>query len=267
MYARNIVITGSSRGIGLALARKFLEEGHNVCITSRSQESVEGALATVQDLEGRAIGRTSDVTDTDSIATLIEFVMEEFSGIDIWINNAGIDTGYDRPMDEYDTDDITRVITTNLLGTMYCNQQVLRLMKKQGQGHIFQMDGLGSNGRIAAGYTPYVVSKRAIPILSKSLAKEYKDTGVGVHTLSPGMVITPLLYEGTDGSARRIFNILADTPENVADFLVPRVLNVRGTGKYIKFLTTPKVLVRFMTAWRYKNRFFDEEGNLHPEYQ
>jgi len=94
---------------------------------------------------------------------------------------------------------------------------------------------------------------------TKTLVKETKGKGVGVHNLSPGMVLTDLLISHADKEAYKIFNILAEKPETVVKKLVPKIRAIKGTGKSIRFLTKRGVTWRFMTARRRKNRFFEEE--------
>jgi len=139
------------------------------------------------------------------------------------------------------------------------------MMIAQGHGHIFNMEGMGSDGkRTYANSLVYTTSKAAIPMIQRTLLLETKDltVPVGIHDLSPGMVLTDLLLKDKpDASLTKVFNILAEKPETVADNLVPRIRAVKGTGKRIDFLSGFKVMKRFMTAKKYKNRFFDDEGN------
>jgi chlorophyll(ide) b reductase len=152
------------------------------------------------------------------------------------------------------------VVETNLMGTLLGCRAALRVMLAQGSGHLFNMDGRGADGAATPGFAAYGATKSSIPQLMTTLAKETEGSGVGVHTLSPGMVLTDLLLGQTSSQAAKIFNILAERPETVANFLVARVRNVKGTGQYIRYLTKPKIAWRFATAWRRKNRFFDEDG-------
>jgi chlorophyll(ide) b reductase len=114
------------------------------------------------------------------------------------------------------------------------------------------MDGRGALGEATPESAAYGATKRAIPQLARSLAKECKGTGVSVHTVSPGMVVTGLLVpedqRTTNRGLIRIVNILAELPETVAEWMVPRLRGVKGTGKYFRFLTAHGVLYRFATA-------------------
>lgn len=119
---------------------------------------------------------------------------------------------------------------------------------------VFMMDGVGATGVATPHSASYGASKRALPQLTLSLAKECKGTGVSVHIVSPGMVMTDLLCTEENLEKRntvRIFNILAELPQTVSDWMVPRMRGITGTGKYFRFLTAHGVVWRFATmAWR-----------------
>jgi len=261
----NIVITGSTRGIGKALANKFLEFGDKVVITSRSNDAVKQ----VNDEFGKKYGAENvfgipcDVTDERQVDSLVKFAVDKLGKIDIWINNAGTAGDKRLPLVETETSQIRQVIETNIIGTLYCCRAVLKAMISQGSGHIFNMEGMGSDGkRTHANSLTYATSKAAIPMIKRTLLLETKNIPVGIHDLSPGMVLTDFLLKGDpDINTKKIFNILAEKAETVADYLVPKIRKVKGTGKDIRFLSGIKVMWRFITAGRAKNKFFDEMGN------
>ncbi len=260
----NIVITGSTRGIGKALANKFLELGDTVIITSRSNDAVKEAINEFSKKYGaeKVFGIVCDVTDAQQVDSLVKFAVDKLRKIDIWINNAGTAGDKRLPLVELETSQIKRVIETNIIGTLYCCRAVLKVMISQGSGHIFNMEGMGSDGRTYANSLVYATSKSAIPMIKKTLLLETKKLPVGIHDLSPGMVLTNLLLkDNPDAHTKKIFNILAEKPETVAENLVPRIRKIKGTGKRISYLTGPKVMLRFLTARRAKNKYFDENGN------
>jgi chlorophyll(ide) b reductase len=258
----NIVITGSTRGIGLALAQEFLRYGDQVVVSSRSAERVEAAVAQLRGEfpEYKIVGLPCDVSLSDDVEALADFAQQQLGTVDIWINNAGSAGFENKELVDSDPAVLETVVRTNLLGSLLGCRAALRVMLPQGQGHIFNMDGRGADGTATPEMAAYGATKRAIPQLTKTLTKETEGSGVGVHTLSPGMVLTDLLLRNARPEAKRIFNILAEKPETVAHFLVERVREVEGSGKYIRYLTNPKAAWRFATAWRRKNRFFDEQG-------
>ncbi len=257
----NVVITGGTRGLGRAMVLKFLEAGDRVALCSRSEHSV---LETTGELEkkGEVFGRVCDIRDFASVKGFAEWCSETLGHIDFWINNAGVANSTKTDLVGIPEDEIDTVIRTNLIGTIYATKAALGVMGSQGSGHIFLMEGMGSNGRATPNLLPYGASKASMPQLLKTLLVETEGSGIGVHLLSPGVVLTDLLLENASLKAKKVFNILAEMPEVPATFLVERIRKVRGTGRRIRFLTRRKVMFRFLTAWRYKDRFFDEDGNL-----
>ncbi|NVM02189.1 MAG: SDR family oxidoreductase [Candidatus Helarchaeota archaeon] len=258
----NVIITGSTKGFGFALARKFLEFKDSVIISSRNKERVENSVSKLKNLfpDGQVLGTTCDVTKLEDVKALGQFAIENLESIDIWINNAGITSDY-LPLVELTEKNVKSVIETNLLGTLYGCQVALKIMLRQNSGKIFNIEGLGSDKYVIANLLPYITSKAAIPNLTKALKLEIKGTKVQVHNISPGMMVTELVVKNLTQEPK-IINILAETPKTVADYMVPKMRKIKGNGKKIKFLKGWKVAFKFMTAWRYKDRFMDKNGNL-----
>lgn len=252
----NVVITGSTKGIGLGLAREFLRRGHSVVISSRGQAAVDAAITELQKDFGpeRIAGQPCDVADRSQVQTLWDKAVAAFSDVDIWINNAGRD-GIQQLFHELPPDDYEATVNTNLIGVMHCDHIALNGMHKQGKGTIWNMEGFGSNGQAMAKYGPYGTTKYGLRYFTKVLAKECKNTPVSVCYLSPGMVVTDMLISAEmrnspDWSKKRgIYNILADTVDVVTPWLVDNVLAKHGeNGAAVRWLTTPKVIWRFLTA-------------------
>jgi len=269
----NVLITGSTSGLGKALAEQFIIEGHQVVITSRSQTNVTQTLNEFESsmnaiTENQVFGFACDVCNDEDLEKLCHFALQRMETIDIWINNAGISQNEHQSIWQCSASEIKQIIETNLTGTILGCRAAIDVMRRQKtQSHIFNMDGSGSRGNATNLYAAYGASKAAIPQLMKTLVQETKDyPNIGIHTLSPGMVITDLLLSGNKNvPTLKIFNILAEEPETVAQWLVPQIRCVEGTGKYIKYLTPAEVVWRFATYWRRRNKFFDEKGNRMPK--
>lgn len=251
----NVVITGSTRGIGLGLAREFHRRGHNVVISSRGGAAVERALAQVlaEPHGGRAIGQACDVSDEAQVQALWDVAVAALGPVDIWINNAGL-AGPRKNIDQLSRADIAPVIATNVWGMIWGTKVPLAGMAQQGHGKIFNFEGFGSDGMSAPGLTIYGSTKRALTYFTKSVNKEIKGSPVLLGTISPGIVVTDLLEEAKDtdpdrwARTKKFYNILADQVETVAPFIVTEVLKASKPGTAIKWLTTPKAIWRFMTA-------------------
>ena len=127
-------------------------------------------------------------------------------------------------------------------------------MPKQGKGRIWNMEGFGSNGQTMARYAPYGSTKYALRYFTKVMVKECKDTPVEVCYLSPGMVLTDMLasreaQQEPDWDRKKgVYNILADTVETVTPWLVENILAAKGNGAAVRWLTTPKVIGRFLKS-------------------
>lgn len=153
-------------------------------------------------------------------------------------------------------------MNTNLLGVLNGCAVAVPAMAAHGRGHIWNMEGLGSDGRSVPGLGVYGASKRAVTYLTEALAKETPDQ-VTVGLLSPGMVVTDLLIGGYSdpaelAKARRIFNILADRVETVTPWLAERAVTRTRNGAHVRWLTTGKVLRRFAAApFRTRDLFAD----------
>ncbi|MBE9524823.1 MAG: SDR family oxidoreductase [Chloroflexi bacterium] len=250
-----IVITGSTRGIGLGLARSFMDLGCAVVISGRSEKHVQQitkALGDQYSPEG-SFGLACDVTNPDDLGALWDGALEHYGVIDIWINNAGV-SGPQSPVWDYAPQDVERIIQTNILGTIYGSNIAVSGMLSQGHGAIYNMEGFGSKGRMRMGMTAYGTTKAAVTYFTKSLAKELKSEPLIVGTLQPGMVITDLVMdhfrENPDEieRVRKIFNIIADRVENVTPWLAKKMLNNQKSG--VAFVWTPgwKLLLRFLSA-------------------
>ena len=158
---------------------------------------------------------------------------------------------------------ILNTIKTNIMGVIYGSQVAAAGMLKQGYGAIYSMEGLGSNNMIQPKTILYGTTKHALTYFMKGLARELEGTGVIAGRLSPGMMLTDFITKTPDGEQsevisdekfRKLFNILADKPETVAKFFIPRIINNTKNGVQIAWLTNRKAAWRFMTAGLRKDR-------------
>ncbi|XAR63578.1 Chlorophyll(ide) b reductase [Bertholletia excelsa] len=186
----NVLITGSTKGIGYALAKEFLKSGDNVIICSRSAENVESAVQKLRGEFGEQLvwGTKCDVREGDDVKNLVAFAKEKLNYIDIWINNAGSNAYSYKPLSEASDEDLLEVVTTNTLGLMICCREAIKMMLSQPRGgHIFNIDGAGSDGRPTPRFAAYGATKRSVVHLTKSLQAELQmqdAKNVIVHNLS-----------------------------------------------------------------------------------
>ncbi|WP_067831804.1 SDR family oxidoreductase [Actinomadura kijaniata] len=245
-----VVVTGGTRGIGLGLARAFLDRGCRVAVCGRTAGSVDRALAEL-DAGDRAVGLPCDTSRRDQVRALWETAAGTFGRIDHWINNAGVSTAR-RPLWEQSPEQLDAVVSANLLGVLHGSAVAVAGMRAQGGGTVWNMEGLGGDGRAVPGLIAYGSTKRAVTYLTDALARELRGTPVRAAHLSPGMVVTDLLvrdYPPEDlARAKKVFTILADRVETVTPWLADRVLAGTANGGRVAWLTRRKAAVRFATA-------------------
>lgn len=261
----NIVVTGSTRGIGLGLVKEFRKRGHSVVVSSRGQAAVDGAVAEVGAApgSGQVVGKACDVSERDQVQALWDAAVAELGRVDIWINNAGL-AGPKLMLPALTRADMEPVIATNIWGMIWGTQVPLAGMTAQGAGKIFNFEGFGSDGMTAPGLTIYGATKAALTYFTKSMQKEVKGGPVLLGTISPGIVVTDLLEETKDADpaqwekTKRLYNILADRVETVAPWIAEQALAADKPGAKIKWLTTPKAAGRFFGSLVRKRDLFGE---------
>ncbi len=266
MSIKHVIITGSTRGIGYGLARELLARGCSVTVSGRGQEAVDKAVAGLRsgDEAEHVFGQSCDVTVPEQVQALWNRSIEQFGKVDIWVNNAGT-SGEQGLVWELRPSEARQPITTNILGTAYGAQVAMRGMLAQGFGAIYNMEGMGSDGRKHAGLSMYGTSKYAIHYFSESLALEAKDTPVIVGALRPGMVITDLITDRYAGRpeewerAKKIFNIIADRVENVTPWLAEKILENQKNGAVLAYSSRLKLMGRFFSQPFVKRDLFAGE--------
>jgi short-subunit dehydrogenase len=253
---KNIVITGGTRGIGLHMAMEFLRAGCNVTLSGRAETLPEDTIALLSHLKGKYIYVPCNVQKKSSLQNLWNTSLTQWKLIDIWINNAGQNAPYKFLWETGETY-IENIIQTNITGMIYGSQIATAGMIKQGHGAIYSMEGLGSNNMIQLKTILYGTTKHALTYFMKGLAKELNGKGVIAGRLSPGMMLTDFITKAPEGGKsevisdekfKKIFNILADKPETVAKFFIPRILTNTKNDAQIAWLTNRKAAWRFMTA-------------------
>ena len=251
---RKAVITGSTKGIGFAFARELLRRGHSVAVTGRARTTVDEAVARLRpEAAGGAVvhGHALDVADAAQVEELWTAAADALGGVDLWINNAGV-AHTTRPIVETTPDAVRAMVTTNMLGTVHGSQVAVRGMRAAGGGQVFNVLGGGSDGRVRPGMGVYSATKRGLDSFTSALVKEVAGTGVRVGRVSPGILITDgWLREAAAApeqvaAQRRILNILCDHVDEVAPYLVDRMLAGTRNGEAVAWLTTARMARKFL---------------------
>lgn len=189
LEGRNAIVTGGTSGIGLSVAKRFLEEGVNVVINGRDASRLEQALAELRTVKcGRVLGLAGDVSKPDDIRKLHDLAVAELGGVDILFNNAG--TGSEETIAEATDERWQHFWDLHVMAAVRLSRLCVRSMEQRGGGVII------NNASVCAlqpiGYEPvYNVTKAALVMLGKCMANEFIARGVRVNNLNPGLIMTP----------------------------------------------------------------------------
>ncbi|MGR6920629.1 SDR family oxidoreductase [[Actinomadura] parvosata] len=239
-----IVVTGGTRGLGLGLAQALVERGHRVVVCGTDPDRVAAAST------GGVTGMVADVADRDRLQEVWELAVATYGRVDVWINNAGV-THARTPAWRLPAGEARHVVDVNLVGVLNGCAVAVAGMAAQGGGHVWNLEGLGTDGRVVPGLGVYGATKRAVGYLTAALAREV-PAGVSAGLLSPGMVVTDLLTYGYSEQERRrsarVLSILADRVETVAPWLADRVVSRARNGARVRWLTPGKIAWRFATS-------------------
>ncbi len=181
---KNVFITGSTRGIGLAIAHQFAKAGANVVINGRSKIS-EDLLSRFKDYSGQALAISGDVSDYNDAKRMVEEASQSLGTIDVLINNAGITN--DKLLLKMTEEDFEQVLKINLTGVFNMTQAVLKPMTKARQGAIINLSSVvGLTGNV--GQANYAASKAGLIGFTKSVAREVAGRKVTVNAIAPGFI-------------------------------------------------------------------------------
>ena len=185
-----VVITGSTRGIGRAIAQACGAAGARIVVCARREADVELATREFASAGVPVCGLPADMSVNEDVELLRDIALDWYGRIDCWVNNAGISLGY-RPLDEIDADDLRSIVDVNLTGTLLGCRAILPHFREHG-GVLLNMSGRGYRGEATPYTAAYAATKTAITSLTRSLARENRraPAPVSIHALVPGMVET-----------------------------------------------------------------------------
>ena len=190
LKGKTAIVTGGTRGIGLAIVKKYLENGANVALAGSRKESVDKALQQLSGYEGRVIGIWPDLCDPEAVAKAFAEVKERFGKVDILANNAGISSR--TSLYDYTLDEFSKIMDLNVKAVFVCTQAAARIMKEQGGGVIINTSSMvGEYGQPSG--CGYPTSKFAVNGLTRSLARELAKDQIRVNAVSPGVTRTDMV--------------------------------------------------------------------------
>ena len=266
---RTVVITGSANGFGYEMAKVFKQHNYNIVLSDIDAENLQKSVKSISRIVGRGkvIGIICNVTKYEQLENLYNKTYENFGGVSIWINNAGVNQP-NKPVYELEKKEIDFLLDIDLKGTIYGSKLAFEKMKQQGYGQIYNVEGYGSNDAIMTGLSIYGTTKRAVTYFTSALAKESKDitkNTIKVCKLSPGIMITNFINSANGGATKielsektkKVYNILGDYASTIAAHVVPKMVKNKRNNRKIVWLTNAKASRRFMFSCFRKKHFFD----------
>ena len=213
LNGKTILITGGSRGLGLAMAREFSRQGSRIAICARDADELQRALDDEALAQTGAIGVTCDITDRKSVRKMIDAVRSQLGPIDVLVNNAGvIQVG---PSEVMNITDYEEAMRTHFWGPVYAVAEVLPEMRERGEGRIVNISSIG--GKVAVPHLlPYCASKFALVGFSEGLHAEVLKDGILVTTVCPGLMRTGsprnAMFKGRHRAEYAWFSIMDSLP-------------------------------------------------------
>ena len=219
LVGRSAIVTGGSRGIGLATAIALRSAGANVLICGRSAEALDMAVARIETRPaspaGRVVTAVADVRQPEQAQRLVDSAVEQLGGVDILINNAGV--GRFSSLADLTVEEWRETVDTNMSGVFYCCRAAIPAMRRRGGGWVINIGSLASKYPFAQG-AAYCASKAGLNAFTESLMQEVRRDGIRVSCVLPGSVDTG--FAGNEPSDNTGWKLAAaDVAQTVVDLL------------------------------------------------
>src|SRR5690348_4051818 len=218
LYGKRAVVTGASKGIGLAVTKALVEQGTQVAICARSEKPLQEAVDSLREAAtnggGRIVGQAADVSRSGEVTRFFDFASTELGGLDILVNNAGL--GIFRPAAELTVEEWDRQIGVNLSGAFYCSREALQRFHRSRGGWIINISSLAGKNPFSGG-AGYNASKFGLNGFTEAMMLDHRNDNVRVSYIMPGSVDTH--FSGAPAEHTSDWKI---APEDIAEI----VLNV-----------------------------------------
>lgn len=202
-----VIVTGagSPKGIGRTIAQTFGRQGATVIIVDINKEGVDNNVAEMKELGMKADGYVANLTDKESVDSLVATLVEKYGRIDVLVNNAGISQKV--TVADMTLADIQRIFSVNMFGLFMITQAVCEVMKKQKYGRLVHLSSVsGKRGGGVFGGAHYSASKAAVLGFSKNLAREVSEYGITTNCVCPGLINTEIWKSLPEEQAQKVID-------------------------------------------------------------
>ncbi|MDB6021974.1 MAG: 3-oxoacyl-(acyl-carrier-protein) reductase [Pedosphaera sp.] len=189
------LVTGGSRGIGAAIAKRLANDGASVAITyTKGADAAKSVVKTIESTGGKATAIQADAADAEAVKAAVQKAVATFGRLDILVNNAG--TAVPKPFEEATLEEMDRVIDINIRGVFVATQAALKHMRDGGR--IITIGSCVGERVLAPGLVPYAATKGAVKMFAQGLAREVGSRGITVNNVQPGPIDTELNPAASD---------------------------------------------------------------------
>ncbi len=234
LKGKTALVTGASRGLGLAIARRLAAEGAVLALNYvRSSAEAESLATEIRSGGGRALPVCADIADAAQVRSMIEHAERELGPVDILINNAGVLLRGD--LGDFDFAQMEAMRRVNVDGLVQATRAVVDGMKRRGFGRIVNLTSIAAHGTAMAGTTFYAATKAAVSLLTRRFAMELGPHGITVNAVAPGFILTDMVLRGRTAEEARAMQ------ENLAaKAMMRRVGRPEDVANAVAFLVSPE---------------------------